>query len=88
MQMVLVMKLRLNVIKLTTMVMSLWILVVSQSQLIKLNLQLITVSLSLPNILMLLVGVSWGYVFLDVHYQCKHVKLESDLSLHSDLFSQ
>ncbi len=59
MQMVLVMKLRLNVIKLTTMVMSLWILVVSKSQLIKLNLQLITVSLSSPNILMLLVGVSW-----------------------------
>ncbi len=86
MQMVLVMKLKLNVIKLT-MVMSLWILVVYQSQLIKLNLHLITVSLSLPNILML-VGVSWGYVFLDVHYQCKHVKLESDLSLHIDLFSQ
>jgi hypothetical protein len=36
----------------------------------------------------MLVGVSWGYVFLDVHYQCKHVKLESDLSLHIDLFSQ
>jgi hypothetical protein len=36
---------------------------------------------------MLLVGVSWRYVFLDVHYQCEHVKLESDLSLHIDLFS-
>lgn len=88
MQMVLVMKLRLNVIKLTTMAMNLWILVVSRSQLIKLNLYLIIVSLSLWNILMLSVGVSWRYVFLDVHYQCKHVKLESDLSLHIDLFSQ
>jgi hypothetical protein len=29
------------------------------------------------------VGVSWRYIFaVDVDHQCKHVKLESDLSLH------